>query len=391
MSASASPDAPQRIASATLNKLVEKLTEEKGEKVTEYLDFVKTFLLTYQSFTTAEALLQLLTDRYAVPNDKSLPQPEFDKFRITIQLRVCNVLLQWIKKYSWDFVHPQHGRRICNEALQVVDKVIAFEHPAMAKQIRKGILKLLDGSATASPNQLLSSWKSTVGVRNDPNGIVFGYSSDEIARQLTMIEEYLFSAIMASLSPNRFFACAHPADMPGVQPSELLNQAWTKKDAAYLDAMGNFSTLMAIIAGLNKAAISRLKQTMKELSAKSQKASGLDETLRLGELERQMSAEGSYKNYRARVRKAEPPWIPYIGTYLIDLTYMEDGNPDMIQNRINFSKRELISGVIREMIVLQQTLYSIKPVEELAAILSNIPEASEDQEKRMWLESKKIE
>ncbi|OAJ38822.1 hypothetical protein BDEG_22722 [Batrachochytrium dendrobatidis JEL423] len=286
---------PSRILSATLNKLVEKLTEEKGQGTTAYLDFVKTFLLTYQSFTTSEILLQKLNDRYAVPNHKNLPWPEFDKFRTTVQLRVCNVLLQWSKKYTWDFVHPQHGQKICKDALYFIDTVLAFEHASMAKQIRKNIFKLSDGSAMSTTNQLLSSWKATVTVRSDPNGTVFGYSAEEIAQQLTMIEEYLFFVIM---------------------PSELLGQAWTKKDAitrapgitaltrrfnavacwvgwAILDgktpklraerlgklidisqhllSMGNFSTLMAIIAGINKAAISRLKQTFKELPAKSAK------------------------------------------------------------------------------------------------------------------------
>ncbi|KAJ1344889.1 hypothetical protein BSLG_000404 [Batrachochytrium salamandrivorans] len=343
---------PTKIISATLNKLVEKLTEEKGQGTTAYLDFVKTFLLTYQSFTTADVLLQKLSDRYAVPNLKGLSWPEFDKFRTTVQLRS-------------------------------------------------------DGSAMISTKQLQSSWKSTLAVRTNPNGIVFGYSVEDIAQQLTMIEGCLYSVIM---------------------PSELLGQAWTKKDAitrapgitaltrrfnaiacwvgwAILEGktprlraerltkliditqclftIGNFSTLMAIIAGINKAAISRLKLTHKELPAKSAK--------RLSELEKMMSAQGSYKNYRASIRATTPPCIPSVSNIVLKVTYMEDGNPDVVQNRINFSKRELISGVIREMVGYQQTAYLIKPLEELAAILSNISEASEDQEKKMWLESKKLE
>ncbi|KAH6563341.1 hypothetical protein BASA60_010721 [Batrachochytrium salamandrivorans] len=320
---------PTKIISATLNKLVEKLTEEKGQGTTAYLDFVKTFLLTYQSFTTADVLLQKLSDRYAVPNLKGLSWPEFDKFRTTVQLRVCNVLLQWSKKYTWDFVHPQNGHKICKDFLHFIDTVLAFEHASMAKQIRKNIFKLSDGSAMISTKQLQSSWKSTLAVRTNPNGIVFGYSVEDIAQQLTMIEGCLYSVIM---------------------PSELLGQAWTKKDAitrapgitaltrrfnaiacwvgwAILEGktprlraerltkliditqclftIGNFSTLMAIIAGINKAAISRLKLTHKELPAKSAK--------RLSELEKMMSAQGSYKNYRASIRATTPPCIPYIG------------------------------------------------------------------------------
>jgi hypothetical protein len=69
---------------------------------------VKTFLLTYQSFTTPSVLLRKLIERYHVPrqpyNSRRLPFDEFDKLRIRIQLRVCNVIQQWTKKYGSDFV-----------------------------------------------------------------------------------------------------------------------------------------------------------------------------------------------------------------------------------------------------------------------------------------------
>eukprot|EP00842_Homolaphlyctis_polyrhiza_P000741 jgi/Hompol1/1668/HPOL_002322-RA len=313
----------QRIVSATLGKLVEKLTEDQGNGTTDYLDFVKTFLLTYQSFTTAEILLRKLEDRQS--------WQEFEKHRATIQLRVCNVMLQWCKKYTWDFVHPEQGQRICTASLAFVDGVIAFEHASMAKQIRKNIWKLRDGQPAVTTKQMIQSWKSAVAVRTDYNETIFSHTAEDIAQQFTMIEEYLFSAIM---------------------PSELLGQAWTKKDAArrapgiialtrrfnaiagwvgwailegktprlraerlvklvdvaqHLHTMSNFSTLMAIIAGINKAAISRLKQTFKELPSKTAK--------KLSDLEKLMSAEGSYKNYRLSIHAATPPCIPYIGKH----------------------------------------------------------------------------
>ena len=72
------------VSAGTLNKLVVQLTNEKGEGSTQCttafyssltkeellttrilidLDFVKTFLLTYQSFTTAFVLLRKLIER----------------------------------------------------------------------------------------------------------------------------------------------------------------------------------------------------------------------------------------------------------------------------------------------------------------------------------------
>ncbi|KAJ3077984.1 hypothetical protein HK102_004817 [Quaeritorhiza haematococci] len=238
-------------------------------------------------------------------------------------------------------------------------------------------------------------------------------------------------------------------------PFELLNQAWVKSDAhikaanvlaltrrfnalacwvsksiiemktprarakrlaklidiaGFLLLLNNYSSLMAIVAGLNKACVIRLKQTFRELPSKSQK--------KLHDLERMMTAESSYKNYRAALRSVNGPCIPYFdlsihrraaqhanplpfpskfkGVYLIDLTYMEDGNPDKIETRINFTKREMISGVIREIQQYQGApLHPIagahKPDEELLQLLFRLPEANDEVEKALWLESKKKE
>jgi hypothetical protein len=67
---------------------------------------------------------------------------------------------------------------------------------------------------------------------------------------------------------------------------------------------------------------------------------------------------------------------------------MEDCNPNNFATRINFTKRELIGGVILELMQYQQFPYSIKPLDDLGLILSNIPEANKDMDKKMWLESK---
>lgn len=125
--------------------------------------------------------------------------------------------------------------------------------------------------------------------------------------------------------------------------------------------MNNFATLMAFIAGFNKAPVSRLKHTMKELTTKTAK--------KLSDLEHIMTAEGSYKNYRTKIHAVNPPCIPYLGVYLLDLTYMEDGNPNKIGKLINFSKRRLIHTLIREVQQYQDQPFNFKCVEDLVDIL----------------------
>lgn len=141
---------------------------------------------------------------------------------------------------------------------------------------------------------------------------------------------------------------------------------------------------MAIIAGLNKAPVSRLKNTIKEVPLKLIK--------KLKDFEDLMTAEGSYKNYRQLLASSTPPSIPYIGVYLIDLTYMEDGNPDMIDGRINFVKRDMVSKVIQKFQEHQQMSNAGDSFsEELMQLLWSIPAASNEYERLLWEQSKSKE
>lgn len=90
-----------------------------------------------------------------------------------------------------------------------------------------------------------------------------------------------------------------------------------------------------------------------------------------------MSPEGSYKNYRSALHNSNPPCIPYIGTYLSDLTFIDDGNKNTINGLINFSKRQLTYKVISEMQRYQQIGYYLKPVSDIQQILNEIPSFDE--------------
>ena len=66
------------------------------------LEFVKTFLLTYQSFATPDKLLRKLIERYNVVRPGVMPLVEFAQMRQTIQARVINALRLWVE-YGVDF------------------------------------------------------------------------------------------------------------------------------------------------------------------------------------------------------------------------------------------------------------------------------------------------
>ena len=101
---------------------------------------------------------------------------------------------------------------------------------------------------------------------------------------------------------------------------------------------------------------------MKELSTRALK--------KLAKLENILSAEGSYKNYRARIHTVNPPCIPYLGVYLLDLTYIEDGNPNKVEGLINFAKRRLIHNIIREVQQYQDKPFNFRRVDEIQSSIT---------------------
>jgi len=75
------------------------------------------------------------------------------------------------------------------------------------------------------------------------------------------------------------------------------------------------------------------------------------------------------------------PCIPYLGVYQTDLTFIEDGNPDFLDNGyINFFKRRLVAEVIRELQIYQHKGYAFSSVESIVHWLSLQEQTNIDEE-----------
>jgi len=126
----------------------------------------------------------------------------------------------------------------------------------------------------------------------------------------------------------------------------------------------NYHLMTSIISGLNNSAVLRLKWTKLKLPKHVQKM--------LEELEDLTNMEGSYKNFRYELDRAVLPSIPYLGVYLMDLTFVEDGNPDSRENLINWEKRKLYFNIINQIQKFQSTPYNLKPVESIQKFFAGV-------------------
>lgn len=91
-----------------------------------------------------------------------------------------------------------------------------------------------------------------------------------------------------------------------------------------------------------------------------------------------IKTEKNFSNYREALHVANPPCIPFLGVYLTDLVFIEDGIPSVTkqQELINFGKRKMTAEVIRDIQQYQNVPYTLNPVPELQTwILDNMQTA----------------
>mmetsp|Transcript_22798 Transcript_22798/g.25377 ORF Transcript_22798/g.25377 Transcript_22798/m.25377 type:complete len:438 (+) Transcript_22798:46-1359(+) len=371
------PNDRREFAAGSLNQLILRLTNPRLESAEE---FITTFLLTYIAFTTAEKLFTKLTERLFVPQTKTTEVPDAVTMK-KISTRVLHVLHLWLKLRFEDF-------RKANLIPQVQALILVLKSQGMffvANEIQETLDERLREFGKSIPEQPKRRGRAT---SFGPVQTMMRYSETEIARALTLIEDKIYKAI---------------------QPYELLNQAWAKQKLKYravnvlklikrfnavslwistcvvqstrhkdrvkilskviriaseLDKLNNFNTCLSVISGVNNASVSRLKFTKESLSHKI-----TDEFARL---EEKLSAHGSYANYREFVKQLQLPIVPYLGVYLTDLTFIEDGNPDMIGGLINWKKPQLIYRVIREIARFQRGYYTFTVDDNLMRSLSQL-------------------
>ncbi|CAG8523560.1 11449_t:CDS:2, partial [Acaulospora colombiana] len=151
----------------------------------------------------------------------------------------------------------------------------------------------------------------------------------------------------------------------------ILNQPEIKKRCSLIKhfvavaekcrVLNNFNSLTAIISGLNSAPIHRLKRTWEMVSAFDMMTSMIDISESHGDV--------TIDNFTIA------------GVYLTDLTFIEDGNPNIIKKSrqlINFSKRMKTAEVIREIQQYQSIPYSLTPVQDIIIFIQSHLQDSKD-------------
>jgi son of sevenless-like protein len=133
--------------------------------------------------------------------------------------------------------------------------------------------------------------------------------------------------------------------------------------AIELRRLNNFNGCQEVLAGLNDSSIYRLRVSWMKVE-KEEKLMQDFEVVKAS-----LSPDRSWVNYRGILKEIQPPCIPYLGVYLTDLTFIEDGNPNYLPtvdhrtDIINFEKCRKQALVIGNILLYQQDAYNFQRVD----------------------------
>lgn len=433
------------IRAASLEKLVQILTSpDKFDQ-----SFLFSFMLTYQSFTTSEELIQLLINRYNIPPPKEQlnDSKAFVQFKenilLPVRIRVCQVLKHWIQRHSHVFRGDARVRnkmslfieqhvaktKLFSLADELRDDLEKFAHKrdTFAEQQLKMLSQKVNAMQLASPRGILPSKSSSIdapkprvprslksfalptrGRSKTTNSNITDWPSLEIARQLTLIEFGIYEQIQVKECLNQAWSKGHAPNIKGMIDRtnmvvlfigyEILKQESQSNRVHALQKwikvcrecrkINNFNACREIVGGLRQVAVSRLTKTWDKVDPKLKKE--FDEIMEL------VSQKKNYKEMRAALSSVAPPCLPYVGVYLQDLTFIDEGNKDNVPNTnekpkipnphapyktelVNFFKRQKIGVIIRGLQQYQNTPYIFLCVPELANRLQNMVTVPEDK------------
>ncbi|KAG2178988.1 hypothetical protein INT43_001837, partial [Umbelopsis isabellina] len=387
------------VRGGTLETLVERLT------LHDYLDmnFIATFLLTYRSFCKTEELISLLQKRYTLAPPEELTMEELEiwvekKLKL-VRLRVFNVLKTWIENYYYeeDFGVLQDLKHF---STTIIRDTLTFA----AEQLERLIDRRLNSDCGSDLKKMVLNVNAPTPVPQLPRNMkrirLLDVEPLELARQLTIIDFKLYSAIRpiecldkawsrddetGSTASNVKASILFCNQVTAWVSDSILSHHEAKKRAAILKhwvlvaercrTLGNFNTCMAVLSAFDNSAIGRLKRTWEIVGARTNQM--------LAQIRKMMGHEKNFIEYREIIHSINPPCIPFLGIYLQDLTFIEDGNSNYLkksQSLINFAKRMKAAEVIREIQQYQSAPYHLQTVRELQLFIKSHLENSRDEE-----------
>ncbi|XP_053505304.1 rap guanine nucleotide exchange factor 1b isoform X2 [Ictalurus furcatus] len=390
--------------------------------------YCEAFLTTYRTFITPEDLIKKLHYRYT----HFCHSP--DTFKKRVSKNTFFVLVRVVD----ELCVVELTEDILRQLMDLVFRLVCNGELSLARVLRKNILDKVEQKRLLQQTHVLQPLAAR-GVSARP-GTLHDFRSHEIADQLTLLDAELFYKIEIpevllwakeqneEKSPNLTQFTEHFNNMSYWVRSIIIQQEKAQdreklllkfikimkvtkersntprlvKRTSYrrvlrfcgalfffflnsdlyllpcfqhLRKLNNFNSYLAILSALDSAPIRRLEW-------QKQTSEGLEEYCTL------IDSSSSFRAYRAALADVEPPCIPYLGLILQDLTFVHLGNPDLIDGKVNFSKRWQQFNILDSMRRFQQVHYELKRNDDIVAFFNDFSDHL--AEEALWELSLKI-
>ncbi|XP_068562778.1 rap guanine nucleotide exchange factor 1b isoform X9 [Cebidichthys violaceus] len=347
--------------------------------------YCEAFLTTYRTFITPEDLIKKLHYRYT----RFCHSP--DTFKKRVSKNTFFVLVRVVDELCL----VELTEDILKQLMDLVFTLVCNGELSLARVLRKNILDKVEQRKLLRYTNSLKPLAAR-GVSARP-GTLHDFRSHEIADQLTLLDAELFYKIEIpevllwakeqneEKSPNLTQFTEHFNNMSYWVRSLIIQQDKAQdreklllkfiKIMKHLRKLNNFNSYLAILSALDSAPIRRLEW-------QKQTSEGLEEYCTL------IDSSSSFRAYRAALAEVEPPCIPYLGLILQDLTFVHLGNPDLIDGKVNFSKRWQQFNILDSMRRFQQVHYELKRNDDIVCFFNDFSDHL--AEEALWELSLKI-
>nr|XP_023663752.1 rap guanine nucleotide exchange factor 1 isoform X9 [Paramormyrops kingsleyae] len=347
--------------------------------------YCEAFLTTYRTFITPEDLIKKLHYRYT----RFCHSP--DTFKKRVSKNTFFVLVRVVDELCLVELTDD----ILKQLMDLVFRLVCNGELSLARVLRKNILDKVEQKKQLRYTNCLKPLAAR-GVAARP-GTLHDFRSHEIADQLTLLDAELFYKIEIpevllwakeqneEKSPNLTQFTEHFNNMSYWVRSIIIQQEKAQdreklllkfiKIMKHLRKLNNFNSYLAILSALDSAPIRRLEW-------QKQTSEGLEEYCTL------IDSSSSFRAYRAALADVEPPCIPYLGLILQDLTFVHLGNPDLIEGKVNFSKRWQQFNILDSMRRFQQVHYELKRNDDIVSFFNDFSDHL--AEEALWELSLKI-
>ncbi|XP_029412070.1 ras-specific guanine nucleotide-releasing factor 2 isoform X6 [Nannospalax galili] len=292
--------------------------------------------------------------------------------RRTATNRVLNVLRHWVSKHAQDF---ELNNELKMNVLNLLEEVL--RDPDLLPQERKATSNILRALSQDDHDDIHLKLEDIIQMTDCPKAECFEtLSAMELAEQITLLDHIVFRSIpyeeflgqgwmkldKNERTPYIMKTSQQFNDMSNLVASQIMNYADISSRANAIEkwvavadicrCLHNYNGVLEITSALNRSAIYRLKKTWAKVSKQTKAL--------MDKLQKTVSSEGRFKNLRENLKNCNPPAVPYLGMYLTDLAFIEEGTPNFTEEGlVNFSKMRMISHIIREIRQFQQTFYRI--------------------------------